>query len=376
MINPHQLSTYLFRELHRHPTVSFIHHSVFAALLAVYLWPQLPPLEFAVWLILVFSGGVWQWLVSRRYNQQIAVTVKPQSLSQFTSASLAAGLSFGLTALLLPQLSFDTRLFVILMLSAVAASELLKLSAYPSIYGAFLAGLTIPLMAMLVIVDDSPGWEIIPAIGLMIIVLYYSALQRRRDLMDDLMSRFGLESDASEDQLTHIANRRRFDMTLEQTWAQAMRSGIPISLIMLDIDYFKQFNDTYGHQAGDKCLIQVAKVLAESARRATDLVARYGGEEFVVLLNQTTRDDAYRLAEDMRQRVEKLNIKNEKTPLGHVTVSLGGVTVFARDYDEAANPLQLADKALYQSKADGRNQVSWHQLNQPEEKAASLGGED
>lgn len=363
MINPHQLSTYLFRELHRHPTVSFIHHSVFAALLAVYLWPQLPALEFSVWLALVFTGGIWQFLLSRSFNKQIAMTIKPQSLSRFTSASLAAGLGFGLTALLLPQLSFETRLFVILMLSAVAASELLKLSAYPNIYAAFLAGLTIPLMLMLTLVDGNPGWEIIPAIALMVIVLYYSALQRRRDLMDDLMSRFGLETDASEDKLTQIANRRRFDMILEQTWALSRRSGIPISLIMVDIDYFKQFNDKYGHQAGDKCLTQVAKALSETARRATDLVARYGGEEFVVLLNQTTRDDAYRLAEQMREQVEKLKIKNENTPGGYVSISLGGVTVFARDYDEAANPLKLADKALYRSKANGRNQVSWHQLD-------------
>ena len=363
MINPHQLSSHLFRELHRHPTVSFVHHAVFAALLAIYLWPQLPTTQFAAWLVLVFSGGVWQWLISRRYNKEIVTTVKPQSLSQFTNASLAAGLSFGLTALLLPQLSFETRLFVILMLSAVAASELLKLSAFPSIYGTFLAGLTIPLMFMLAIAENNPGWEIIPAIALMVIVLYYSALQRRRDLMDDLMSRFGLENDAGEDQLTHIANRRRFDMTLEQVWAQSRRSGIPISLIMVDIDFFKQFNDKYGHQAGDKCLTLVAKTLSDTARRATDLVARYGGEEFVVLLNQTTRDDAYQLAERMRIAVESLKIENADTPSGYVTISLGGATVFASEVEESANPLKFADEALYRSKADGRNQVSWHRFS-------------
>ncbi len=363
MINPHQLSSHLFRELHRHPTVSFVHHAVFAALLAIYLWPQLPPFQFAVWLFLVFSGGIWQWLISRRYNKQIVATVKPQSLSHFTTASLAAGLSFGLTALLLPQLSFETRLFVILMLSAVAASELLKLSAFPSIYAAFLAGLTTPLILMLAIAKSNPSWEIIPAIVLMVIVLYYSALQRRRDLMDDLMARFGLENDAGEDKLTNIANRRRFDMTLEQVWAQARRSGIPISLIMVDIDYFKQFNDKYGHQAGDKCLKQVAKTLSGTARRATDLVARYGGEEFVILLNQTTRDDAYHLAERMRIAVESLKIENADTASGFLTISLGGATVFAGELDESANPLKFADEALYRSKAAGRNQVSWHKFS-------------
>ena len=360
MIDPHQLSSHLFRELHRHPTVSLIHHAVFAGLMAIYLWPQLPHGEFAFWIIMVFSGGIWQWLVSRHYNKQIVTTVKPQSLSQFTSASLAAGLSFGLTALLLPELSFETRLFVILMLSAVAASELLKLSAFPNVYAAFLAGLTIPLMLMLALTDGDPGWEIIPAIAIMVIILYYSALQRRRDLMDDLLARFGLENAAGEDKLTGIANRRRFDMTFEQVWAQSRRSGIPISLIMVDIDHFKQFNDHYGHQAGDKCLAQVAKALSETARRATDLVARYGGEEFVILLNQTTRDDAYQLAERMRAKVESLKIEHVKSGFGYVTISVGGTTVFASDSSETVNPLKYADEALYSSKGSGRNQVSWH----------------
>lgn len=363
MINPHQLSSYLFRELHRHPTVSFIHHSVFATLLAIYLWPQLTTLQFSVWLFLVFYGGVWQWLISLRYNKQIANTVKSSSLSQFTSASMAAGLGFGLTALLLPELHFETRLFIILMLSAIAASELLKLSAYPSIYAAYLFGLTLPMLLVLAFYNQDPGWQIIPAIALMVFVLYYSALQRRRDLMDDLMSRFDLENDAGEDKLTLIANRRRFDITLEQVWAQSRRSGFPVSLIMIDIDFFKQFNDHYGHQAGDKCLTQVAKALADSARRATDMVARYGGEEFVVLLNQTTRDDAYLLAEQMRLSVENLKIENHNTPTGFVTISLGGATVIAKDDEGALNPVKLADKALYASKAAGRNQVTWHRVD-------------
>ena len=194
-------------------------------------------------------------------------------------------------------------------------------------------------------------------------VLYYSAVQRRRDLIDDLIARFGLENDAGEDKLTNIANRRRFDLTLEQVWGQARRSGVPISLIMIDIDYFKKFNDRYGHQAGDKCLITVAKVLANSAKRATDLVARYGGEEFVILLNQTTRNDAYQLAEEIRQQVESLRIENLDADLGIVTLSMGGVTVYANDSQESINPLKLADIALYRSKEQGRNQVSWYQAD-------------
>lgn len=373
MINPHQLSTHLFRELHRHPTVSFIHHCVFIALFSVYLLRELPLETFAVWLGLALFGGIWQWLISNKQSRDISETLKPQSLSAYTIASLAAGLSFGMTALLLPQLSFETRLFVILMLAAVAASELLKLSAFPNIYATYLAGLTLPLIIVLLVIDGTPGWELIPALAVMILILYYSAIQRRRDLMDDLMSRFGLENDAGEDKLTQVANRRRFDLTLEQVWALSRRNGFPLSIVMIDIDFFKVFNDTYGHQDGDKALSMVANALVNSARRASDLVARYGGEEFVVLLNQTTRDDAYAIAERMRQSVEDLRMENRDADSGFVTISVGGVTVYANAEDEPTNPIKLADVALYHSKKSGRNQVTWYrpELEDAEAKTSS-----
>ncbi len=365
MIDPHQLSHFLFRELHRHPTVSLIHHTMFAGLMAIYLYSQIPLWQFGIWLILVFLGGIWQWMLSLSFAKQVGMAVNANHLSRFNIASLAAGLGFGLTALLLPQLSFETRLFVVLMLNAVAASELLKLSAYPSVYASFLLGLTAPLLLVLFIIDDTYlGLKVVPMLALMVIVLYYSAIQRRRDLTDDLISRFGLENEVGEDQLTQIANRRRFDITLEQTWAQARRSHFPISLIMIDIDFFKQYNDHYGHPAGDRCLKQVAMALSNTALRATDLVARYGGEEFVVLLNQTTRNDAFDIAEKMRESVELLRIEHIASKSGFVTISLGGVTILPADYADITPPLKLADIALYKSKENGRNRVTWHKINE------------
>jgi diguanylate cyclase (GGDEF)-like protein len=150
------------------------------------------------------------------------------------------------------------------------------------------------------------------------------------------------------DGLTEVANRRHFDDTLALEWRRAVRSGQPMSLLMLDIDFFKAFNDQHGHQAGDDVLRRVAHALRDSVHRAADLVARYGGEEFVVLLPDTTGEQAREIAEMLRARIEEP---------GTVTASLGVATqVPSRD----GNPDELvkrADEALYEAKRLGRNRV-------------------
>ncbi len=149
------------------------------------------------------------------------------------------------------------------------------------------------------------------------------------------------------DGLTEVANRRHFDDTLALEWRRAARSGQPMSLLMLDIDDFKPFNDRHGHQAGDDVLRRVAEVLRDSVHRAADLVARYGGEEFVVLLPETGLEQAREIAELLRAKIEELG----------VTASLGVATqVPSRD----GNPDRLvkrADEALYEAKRGGRNRV-------------------
>ena len=177
--------------------------------------------------------------------------------------------------------------------------------------------------------------------------------------MDDLAaSNQKLERLSSIDGLTEIANRRCFDEYLEREWSLATRNKLPIALIFIDVDYFKLFNDTYGHQAGDDCLRQVAQTISESLNRPADMVARYGGEEFIVILPGTEKAGAVRLAENIRQRVENLEIPHGSSSVHkHVTISLGvGVMV----PDKNSFPLELiniADKALYNAKHKGRNRV-------------------
>ncbi|NSL55482.1 GGDEF domain-containing protein [Uliginosibacterium aquaticum] len=164
-----------------------------------------------------------------------------------------------------------------------------------------------------------------------------------------------LEALSYTDGLTGIANRRSFDRTLEQEWHRAQRANTPLALIMLDVDHFKQFNDHYGHQAGDTCLQALAHALAETVQRAGDLVARYGGEEFVVLLPNTQEHEATQIAQRIQPAIQTLALPHVGMPTGIVTVSLGLVSLRASRQNSQEDLIKLADAALYRAKQAGRN---------------------
>ncbi len=163
---------------------------------------------------------------------------------------------------------------------------------------------------------------------------------------------------ANTDSLTKVANRRQFDEYLYQEWLRLKRDRLPLSLILCDVDYFKLYNDTYGHQAGDHCLIQVAAAIQNCVRRSTDLVARYGGEEFVILLPNTSPEGAKVVAQLIQSKVQDLQIPH-KTSRAHesITLSLGVATLIPAPELSKENLIALADEALYQAKQQGRNQV-------------------
>jgi len=173
-----------------------------------------------------------------------------------------------------------------------------------------------------------------------------------------------LELQARTDGLTGIANRRRFDEALDEEWRRGARSETPLSVLMIDVDRFKLFNDRYGHGAGDVCLAQVAKTISNCVHRPGDLVARYGGEEISVVLPETGSAGALEIAETIRATVQELHIAHQgNAPAGVVTVSIGAATRFPRfeDNEKAGGALELtalADTALYQAKRTGRNKVN------------------
>ncbi len=165
-----------------------------------------------------------------------------------------------------------------------------------------------------------------------------------------------LEQISIIDGLTSIENRRAFDLVYDRAWKLSRREGMPLALIMIDIDHFKIFNDTYGHLAGDKALIKIAEVIKGVIKRPGDLAARYGGEEFVVMLTNTAAEGAAVVAEEIRRRVEELGIENVKIE-SDLTVSLGVASVVPDHTMEPDELIDIADRALYKAKEEGRNKV-------------------
>jgi diguanylate cyclase (GGDEF)-like protein len=166
-----------------------------------------------------------------------------------------------------------------------------------------------------------------------------------------------LERLAMQDELTGLANRRHFEVALADEFRRGRRGGSPLALLMIDVDYFKQYNDVYGHPAGDECLRAISMALRKEQRRAGDLTARYGGEEFAVLLPGAELAGALQVAENIRRAIQGLRIPQAFNPSGTVTVSVGVEACHPSEGCQAADLVQAADRSLYGAKSNGRNCV-------------------
>jgi len=166
-----------------------------------------------------------------------------------------------------------------------------------------------------------------------------------------------LNESAHRDSLTGIHNRRMFDEQMARVWQQAARESVPIGLLLIDLDRFKAFNDTHGHQAGDACLVKVASLLPEVARRPLDLAARYGGEEFIVLLYDAKREQVEEVCIQLHAALEHAAIAHEASATGVVTFSIGAACVQPQVGRHPEGLIQLADEALYAAKERGRNRT-------------------
>ena len=189
-------------------------------------------------------------------------------------------------------------------------------------------------------------------------------MDRRKAREDELyQANAKLEQLTRIDGLTGVSNRRHFDEILEREAARAQRQARPLAAVMIDIDHFKAYNDTYGHQEGDDCLKKVAKALQNALRRPGDHIARYGGEEFAAIMPETDLAGGTNVAEELRQAVEKLAIPHKSSPVAPVvTISVGVTSCLPTKGLPPARIIEAADSALYRSKSAGRNRVTANQF--------------
>ncbi len=168
------------------------------------------------------------------------------------------------------------------------------------------------------------------------------------------------------DSLTKIYNRRAYEEFADTEWRRAVRSGRPLSILLIDVDHFKLYNDHYGHLSGDNCLIRVADVLRRSLSRPSDFLARYGGEEFICVLSETPLEGALQVAKSIRDLLKKIKLPHEVSPIDpYVTLSIGVAGCHPKDCDKYHDLISIADQCLYQAKRSGRNRIVSQQVEAP-----------
>lgn len=360
--NPHDLACEELRHVYRGKSSGRLMVLVSGGITAAMLAWDVGGLYAGGWYIWLLLAHAWHWWLGRQDFLSANAGIELTRINRHVMAAAFAGLGWGALAITLPLLSRPgvAAILIIMLIGVIMAMP--RLVVFLPIFFAFAAGVYAPLLLMTPFLD----FETLHMVVVMLLVvgttLWVSAREVRKILIDVLLKQVSSEQASWEDKLTGIGNRRSFDINLATTWAQASRAKVPLSLMMVDVDFFKKFNDAYGHQAGDDCLRQVATALNGCARRVGDIVTRYGGEEFAVVLFHTSLNEAQNISETMLAAVRKLGIRHEQSPHDIVTISIGIATMIPTVESDMHQLIEAADKSLYQAKAQGRNRAEWQML--------------
>jgi diguanylate cyclase (GGDEF)-like protein len=310
---------------------------------------------------LLWAAGVtaWRWYDTILYRRKAQGRTPLEWARRFTIASWASALWWGTGCMLV--LTTTDNSIAQLILIAVQAGYLGGATIRNAASPAAAQGQVYLILGPLLVGAELSGELHLMLFGIFVVIHIVASIELVRYLSNSTMRLLvadeRLEMLAVTDSLTSLSNRRAFDDALTAEWRRAARSGRPLSLLMLDIDHFKRFNDSFGHQAGDECLRSVAAAIRANVRQAVDTPARYGGEEFAVILPYTDEVGALGVAEKLRAAVEALGIARASRDKAPVTVSLGVATAHPNGQGEPALLVATADKALYAAKAAGRNRA-------------------
>lgn len=274
------------------------------------------------------------------------------------------------------EMSVFQRMFVLLVLSGIMTGSTISMSSSFISFYSFILPIYIPIFILNLEVGDRDSIVLIMAVTLFFSFLLITHIANNKMLknnIDLLLKQLELNNQLKKfnkklsivsitDELTNLANRRYFRERLIADWVRAKRSGLPLSLIIIDIDHFKQCNDHYGHLYGDECLKQIAKIISEFVGRETDLAARFGGDELSIILYDTVEKNAKKFAKHLQQSIKNLHIKNELSPISdELTISIGIASLIPTLNDDYELLFANADKALYEAKKRGRNCIVTYQ---------------
>jgi len=345
-----------------------------AIVAVVSFWNVAETVELGIWFVVTALLSLLRLMLNERFKKtSLGINEAARWGNLYILGALASGIVWGSLAFIYdptwPPL-YQLVLFVIFVGITAGA-----FNTHSSYFFAFPAFYLPPVMCMLWLFASHPGEGAATLFYLFfiyIVLMYVSALKFNHRLTEVLKiqivneqllteladSNMKLVQLAEKDELTGIANRRLMDRQLLNEWNRHCRSRKPLSLLFIDLDYFKQYNDTYGHDGGDKCLVEVAQVLKHNAQRSSDLAARFGGEEFAVILPETDVDEALQVAQKIRKEMREKCLPHASSEVSEcVTMSIGVATMVPDRPDTSALIRIAADKGLYQAKEEGRDRV-------------------
>ncbi len=352
-----------------------------ATILGVMLLPVVPSAHILIWWLILTAWNLFRFWHMRSVLKKKDFSDNPERLTNmFMLAAFIAGVIWIVAFL---WFTFDVPdvyiIFIVFALGGMSVGAVASMVSMPRVFFAYVSPMIIPPIIVFLFQGNQLGF----AMSSMILIYFLSISSTYMQSFQAVKESIQLQIDNEEliqnlkcanqrleianhkilalslsDELTQLANRRQLDNILEKEWSRAIRSQLPLSLIMFDIDYFKDYNDAFGHQQGDICLQKMAETLHNVFKRPGDCVARYGGEEFLAILPDTSLEGAMKMAEKVAYEINNLHIIAGNTKVSpFVTLSMGVASILPSQEDEMSHLVTRADAALYRAKELGRNRI-------------------
>jgi len=333
---------------------------------------SVPLAHLTIWMLTLFALNIYR-IIDIRNTQKVIDEIdswRPLH-KRFALSAAALGLIYGLgLTYVFMQVTLINQIYLLCLVATLVPAGIVSFASDKFSFYAYFYSLCIPLLVYILLMAKPPYINIgicailFVAITRQLFLWNHNVIKnsiilklKNEKLLESLQqTNIRLQQQNIIDDLTKIANRRHFDEILEKEWLRAKRLRTSLALLMIDIDFFKQYNDTFGHLKGDECLKKIATALSYNLNRPGDFVARYGGEEFCILIPETDLDGAVTFAEKVHSAIIELKIDNpDSTVSKYLTISIGIAAIVPRHDDSYMDLIYTSDKALYKAKADGRN---------------------